>query len=212
MLRRFRPAEGWKHILDVGCGDGLFFPRLREFGEVEGVESDAELVSAGNADRHRIYVGPFDARFQPEKKYSLILMLDVLEHLQDPLDALRRVRDLLEADGMFLITVPAFNILWTNHDTLNHHFTRYTAHRFRNLAEQAGLCIREQRYFYHWLFVAKIAVRLYESTFGLKPKPAEVPGKCVNASLFWLSRLEQKILSRYSFPLGSSLMVIGKAR
>ena len=33
-LRRLRPPQGWRRILDVGCGDGLFFPRLRELGDV----------------------------------------------------------------------------------------------------------------------------------------------------------------------------------
>ena len=37
-LHRLRPPQGWKDILDIGCGDGLFFDRLSSFGQVEGVE------------------------------------------------------------------------------------------------------------------------------------------------------------------------------
>jgi 2-polyprenyl-3-methyl-5-hydroxy-6-metoxy-1,4-benzoquinol methylase len=77
-LHRLQPAPGWKNILDVGCGDGLFFDRLSEFGEVEGVEPVTELVSPDNPYRRRIHVCPFDENFQPGKQYSLILMLDVL--------------------------------------------------------------------------------------------------------------------------------------
>ena len=211
-LRRLQPREGWKRILDIGCGDGLFFPQLRQFGEVEGVEPDAEMVAADNPDRANIYIGGFDANFQPSHKYSLIVMLDVLEHLRDPVAALRGVRDLLESDGTFLITVPAFMLLWTNHDALNHHFTRYTQRQFRSVAEQAGLRVTEQRYFYHWTFPAKLAVRVYESAFHVKPRPAQVPSTGVNSFLFSLSRFEQKMLGRISFPLGSSLMAIGKLR
>ena len=80
VLRRLQPARGWKSILDVGCGDGLFFPQLSQFGEVEGVEPFAELVSPNNPYRSRIQICPFDENFRPGKRYSLILMLDVLEH------------------------------------------------------------------------------------------------------------------------------------
>ena len=211
-LRRLQPPDGWKRILDIGCGDGLFFPRLRQFGEVEGVEPDAQLVASNNPDRANIFICAFDANFQPGRKYSLILMLDVLEHLQDPVAALRGVRDLLEPNGTFVITVPAFMLLWTNHDSLNHHFTRYTLRRFRGLAMQAGLRVTEQQYFYHWIFPAKIAVRLYEGAFQSKPRPAKVPSSVINSFLFSLSRFEQKTLGRIRIPLGSSLLVVGKGQ
>src|SRR5436190_189838 len=44
-LARLRPAAGWGAILDVGCGDALFFDALSRFGDVEGVEPDASLVT-----------------------------------------------------------------------------------------------------------------------------------------------------------------------
>lgn len=68
------------------------------------------------------------------KDYSLILMLDVLEHLEDPVGALQHAVDLLTPEGTLLITVPAFMALWTNHDVLNHHLTRYTKRSFSNVA------------------------------------------------------------------------------
>ena len=43
-LRRLRPQGNWGSILDVGCGEGLFFDRLRKFGEVEGIETNPSLV------------------------------------------------------------------------------------------------------------------------------------------------------------------------
>ena len=78
-LRATRPPSGWRSVLDVGCGDGLFFGRLAEFGTVTGVEPDAALVS--DERRSLIHVGPFDRSFAPGRQYSLILMLDMLEHL-----------------------------------------------------------------------------------------------------------------------------------
>ena len=76
-------AAGAERILDVGCGDGLFFDKLSEFGEVEGIEADGSLVSR-SGHHPAIHIGPFDESFSPPRRYSAILMLDVLEHLLDP--------------------------------------------------------------------------------------------------------------------------------
>jgi SAM-dependent methyltransferase len=209
LLRRIQPQQGWKNILDIGCGDGLFFPELSKFGEVEGVEPSSELVSPNNPYRSRIQICPFDKNFQPGKRYSLILMLDVLEHLQDAAGALKHVLELLEPHGTFVATVPAFMALWTNHDDLNHHHIRYTKSSFRQVAREAGLSIEEQRYLYHWTCPVKLAIRLREKMFRLRPEPAEVPQRIVNEALFRVSRIEQKILTPMPLPFGSSLLVVG---
>lgn len=209
LLRRLQPVTGWGNILDIGCGDGLFFDELLEFGDVEGVEPCKQLINPTNPFLERIHICPFDQNFRPGKQYSLILMLDVLEHLEDPVAALRHVLELLAPEGRFIATVPAFMTLWTNHDVLNYHFTRYTKSSFRNIAQKAGLHIREQRYVYHWTYPVKLGVRAVERLFCLKPTPAEVPVAPVNKALYWLSRIEQKTVSGWSVPFGSSLIVVG---
>ena len=207
VLNTLVPAGGWRAILDVGCGDGLFFDRLSAFGAVEGVELDATLVSERGRQR-RIHVGPFDARFQPGKRYGLILMLDVLEHMPDPTGALRHAVDLLEPEGTMLITLPAFNLLWTNHDRLNRHLTRYTRRSFAMVARAAGVRVCRSRYFFHWVFPAKLAVRLIETTLRLAPAPPRMPPRWTNRLLYLLSRGEQLTLGKLRLPLGSSLLVV----
>ena len=196
-------------ILDVGCGDALFFDRLQNFGDVEGVEPFANLVSHDNPHRAKVHLCSFDERFQPGKLFSLILMLDVLEHLPDPVLALRHGLSLLNPDGLFILTVPAFMSLWTNHDVINQHVTRFTKSSFAKVASQAGFVIHEQSYLYHWTCPVKLAVRLTESIFRVPPRPAQVPPPWINEPLYWLSRLEQKLLTPLSMPFGSSLMVVG---
>jgi 2-polyprenyl-3-methyl-5-hydroxy-6-metoxy-1,4-benzoquinol methylase len=210
VLRAQQPPQGWKRILDVGCGDGLFFDRLAQFGEVEGIEPAEELVSNASAHRSHIHIAPFDGNFRPGRQFSLILMLDVLEHLPDPAGALRHALALLEPQGMLVVTVPAFRLLWTNHDVLNHHFTRYTARSFRNLARQAGLEIETEKYFFQWLFPVKLVTRLAERLLRLQPKPPNIPGRWINGLLYGLSRFEYKVLNPLHVPFGSSLLVVGK--
>jgi 2-polyprenyl-3-methyl-5-hydroxy-6-metoxy-1,4-benzoquinol methylase len=207
-LQQLFPAAGAGLILDVGCGDGLFFDRLAKFGEVEGVEPGAELVSENNPHRRQIHVCPFDECFQPGTQYSAILMLDVLEHLEDPGGALRHVARLLKSGGRFVATVPAFMALWTNHDVLNHHKTRYTKASFRAVARAAGLRVEEERYLYHWTCPVKLGVGVVERLLGSPPQPPKVPANWMNEVLYRLSRIEQKTLTRLPMPFGSTLLVV----
>jgi SAM-dependent methyltransferase len=206
-LRRLRPPGGWPRVLDVGCGDGLFFGRLTEFGStIEGVEPSADLVSDDPARPGRIHVAPFDASFQPTAPYALILMLDVVEHLSDPAAALRHALSILAPGGTILITVPAFRLLWTRHDDLNHHVTRYTRASFKALARASGFTIRRAGYFFHWTFPVKLAQRAVEAVVRRPPAPPAIPPAVVNAALLGLSRAEHALPP---LPFGSSLMIIG---
>ena len=207
VLRTNQPVGGWRRILDVGCGDGLFFDCLLEFGDVQGVESGC-LVNDLGKHRSRIHVGTFDECLRLDGQFSLILMLDVLEHMPEPVRAIRYALHLLDPGGILLITVPAFTLLWTTHDTINQHYTRYTKKSFRRLASQAGLHITSERYFFQFLFPAKIATRIAERIFRTQPVPPEIPAAWANKLLYRLSRLEQKTWGRLPIP-GSSLMVLG---
>jgi len=209
-LRRWESPKGWSAILDVGCGEGLFFERLSKLGYVEGVELEEGLPSGSERWRDRIHACPFDESFQPAKKYSLILMLDVLEHLTDPSEALRHVHRLLAPDGIFLVTVPAFQALWTNHDALNHHLRRYTKSALHQLLKNASFQSVQSSYFFQWTCPAKLAVRAAERILARPPKPPAIPPRWINEPLYLLSRAEHEIIRRIPLPFGSSLMVVAR--
>ena len=207
-IEELRPQGNWGPILDVGCGEGLFFDRLSKFGEVEGVETNPSLVRKDNRWKHRIQVSAFDATFQTNNQYSLILMLDVLEHFPNPTVCLRRSEELLDSTGSLLITVPAFSCLWTTHDDLNHHVSRFTKKSLAELISGTGLRIHAFRYFFHWMFPVKMLVHYKEMCFRTDPVIPKVPARNVNALLYRLSILEQMVFSTVSLPFGNSLLAV----
>lgn len=209
-LEGLAPPGGWSRALDVGCGDGLLFPVLRRFaGEVEGVEPDAALVTTPEPEGGRIHVRPFDEGFRPGRRYGLVLFLDVLEHMVDPEAAVAHAAHLLEPGGVALVTVPAWLHLWTSHDVLNHHVTRYDADRLRALLETA-LEVERVRHFFRWVHKAKLAQRAWEALARPEPSPPRVPPAPVNATLYALSRAEEILLGRVPLPLGSSLLAVAR--
>lgn len=210
-LRRLRPPAGWRRILDVGCGDGLFFDRLAEFGEVEGVEPDTALLDPTGRWRAAIHAVPFDERFQPGNRFDVILMLDVLEHLVHPEAALQHAVRLLTPGGVVVITVPALQWLWTRHDDLNHHVMRYDRKSIRRLARAAGVRILRERYLFQWLVPVKLAVRALEAVRPARPELPGIPPGPINRLLRAITRLESEVALRIPLPLGNSLLVSGVA-
>jgi len=209
-LRRALEPNIPRNILDIGCGDGLFFDRLSEFGNVEGVEPDAHLISLDGQHFSKIRVVPFDGNFHSDKKYGLLVMLDVLEHLEDPDEALECARGLLEDKGALLLTVPAFQSLWTNHDVINHHKLRYRRATLFPLLQKAGFKVVESHYWYQWTVPAKIAIGVLQKLRRSEPQLPQIPPAWLNKILFGISRLEQQTIGATGFPLGSTLMTYCK--
>lgn len=211
-LRRLPPrAEGGRRILDVGCGSGLFFERLQPFGAVEGVEPERSLAENAGRWREAIHPVPFDERFRSEQPFDVILMLDVLEHLERPDAALQHAVRLLAPGGQVLITVPAFAWLWTRHDALNRHVRRYDRLALRTVARAAGLRVIRERFLFQWLVPVKLLTRVWESVRAGSPTPPTVPIAPVNRLLYWWCRMELAVAARLPIPFGGSLLVRAEA-
>jgi SAM-dependent methyltransferase len=206
VLRGLRSGNRFGRILDVGCGDGLFFGKLSDFGDVEGVEMDPAGLQARGPWADRIRVQPFDERFRPSGSFGLILMLDVLEHFPDARPALRRALELLDANGRIVITVPAFRALWTRHDDLNHHYTRFRRSELAAVTEAAGGVLESSRYFFQWTVPLKLGQHWLEKVLPGAPSVPGVPPRAINSALLALSRAERRLFRNVAPPFGSSLL------
>jgi SAM-dependent methyltransferase len=210
-ISRLRPPGGFGAILDVGCGGADWFGRLRAFGAPEGVEPDPGLAAAAARGGARVHAGAFDAGFHPGHRFGLVLMLDVLEHLDDDLGALRHARALLEPGGVLIATVPASAALWTGHDVLNAHRRRYTTAELARRAEDAALRVLEVRYLFHWLAAPKLLAAAAHRRFPRPPRPPRLLPRALDAALFRWCLLEQRTWGRLPLPFGSSALLVAAA-
>lgn len=199
--------SGQMRILDVGCGAGLFFDALEQFGRVEGVEADPIAVGQSGKWRSRIHLGQLDT-FLPDAPFDVILALDVVEHVPNPDTLLRQAAGFLARDGRMLITTPAFNWLWTSHDRLNHHVKRYTASEVRDLVRRAGLDPIDTRYLFQSLVAPKLLVRMAEALRPSAPSVPQVPMPALNRVLETWFRAEHAIAGW--LPFGSSVMAAAR--
>lgn len=206
-----RDAEVRPRLLDVGCGDGLFFERLESLGDVSGIESDPALVRDPRW-KGRIHVGSIaDAA---TSSYDVVLMLDVLEHIADDRAALVEVRRALRPGGRLLLTVPALMWLWSGHDVVNEHHRRYHRSDLRAVLTDAGFTVETVRYFFVWTIGPMLARRLLIPAGSAElacDRGVAIPWEPVNRFLTAWSAAEHTLGRFARWPLGSSLLAVARA-
>jgi len=96
--------------------------------------------------------------------------MDVIEHTEFDVDFLKTLaqNNAITNETTFLITVPAFNSLFSAHDTYLKHYRRYNNHELQKVAKQAGLEIKSSGYFFTSLLFIRILEKLKENLFGEK--------------------------------------------
>ncbi|PWU26261.1 MULTISPECIES: methyltransferase domain-containing protein [unclassified Pseudomonas] len=93
---------------------------------------------------------------------SLVLLMDVIEHVDDDVGLLALYRDKVPAGTRFLVTVPAFQFLWSGHDEFLEHRRRYTLSQLEDTLRKAGLKIKKSNYFFGSVFPLAAVLRLLE--------------------------------------------------
>jgi hypothetical protein len=200
VLGRLRVAE----VLDVGAGSGVFARQLLDAGVCERAVCVDPGYPEERIERHRGREIAF-RRSVERVSQGLLLMMDVLEHVDDDVGLLRSYTGGMPADARVLITVPAFPFLWSGHDVFLEHRRRYTLARLEATVGAAGLQVVRSRYFFGLLLPAVAAMRLadwrrlnagqIEARSALRTYPAPVNRLLIlihdleRATLFPLNRL-----------------------
>jgi SAM-dependent methyltransferase len=109
ILLKKRPAAGGG-LLDIGCGEGLFLHFAKRHYRVTGIDIDRDAITTarqmyGIEEVHAMSLREFCRAFAG-RRFDVITMFDVLEHLDDPLGHLGMARDLLAENGVLVISLP----------------------------------------------------------------------------------------------------------
>ncbi len=205
------PAQA--RILDAGCGSGRNMVELARHGAVTGVElsdTSVELArarGAGEVLEGSVMDMPFD-----DASFDLAVSLDVIEHLEDDVSALRELRRVTKRGGTLLVTVPAYQWLWSGHDEVNHHHRRYSRRTLLAAAERGGWRLERSAHFNSLLLPVAILLRGLER---FKPSTTKssldlwVPPAPLNWALRQPLRLEAAVIGRGGpIPAGLSLLAV----
>ncbi len=199
-------------ILNVGCGTGGTIDMLEKFGQVDNVDisDDAIRFMKQHGYKRITKVKDIKLPFKP-KSYDIVGAFDVLEHIEKEKSALKEWKRVIKDDGAIVITVPAYQWLWSDHDVSLHHKRRYTTGRLEAAATQAGLRVEKKSYAIVFSLGLVVGFRTLNKILGRKTDSetsyVDIPG-WVNSLFTNLLYVEAWFHKYIRFPFGTSVVVV----
>jgi len=206
LLERYAPGAG-AELVDVGVGGGYYAQLLSE----RGYRVTAVDFLAGGLQRLGT-VAPAIRRLQSTAEqlamrdgaFDCALALDVLEHTDDGPAAAELYR-ILRPGGVAVVTVPAFEWLWSYRDEAAGHKRRYTREGLETLLRGAGFRVRQAGYYGCLLLpltvMSRWAGRVTPATRDLE----DVPPRMVNRVFRAINCGEARMGTRWGWPVGSTV-------
>lgn len=146
-------------ILDVGAGSGFFSCHILDNSSAHDAwcvdinyDNDSNTFRNGKPVYFRRSVEQIDA--------DLVLLMDILEHVDDDVGLLNLYANKVPADALFLISVPAFQFLWSDHDVFLEHKRRYKLNQIEEVVRRAGLNVMRGVYYFGAVLPIAVAMRL----------------------------------------------------
>ena len=207
-LRRLGQANS-RTLLNVGCGAGLFNVLAEARGyRLTAIEPDSQAFEIANrrASRQARIVNTDLFAFEPDQVFDVVVLHDVLEHIEDEVTAVRHLSGLLKPNGILIGSVPALMSLFGRHDEELGHFRRYRRRSLR-ISLTREFQIDRIRYF----GLSGIPFVWYFSRLRRKPYPLKNESNNQNMSsrlLKTICKFEERIVP----PVGTSLLFEAKPR
>jgi len=217
LVSSLKTGPGYR-ILDAGCGTGQMTKHLEQLGQAVGMDSAGEAISYAQARGvRRLVRGSITDPPFVDGAFDCVLALDVIEHVDDDIGILSSMVKIVKPGGNLIVTVPAFQALWSEHDEINHHKRRYRAGQLRSLIEEAGFTVDRVTYCNTALcgpvYLTRKAKNLVRSFTGsdvnrpLQSDLGEYP-RVVNEGLYRLMKTETRLMRWMDLPFGVSILAV----
>lgn len=159
-----------KSIVDIGGGNGYVSKFLSDnCFKTCIIEPDKKgIINAKESGIVNLINSTFDELDLPENTMTNAGLFDVVEHIDNDTDFLKKLNSFIKKNGKVLITVPAYNFLWSKADIEAGHFRRYDLKSISGLLERSGFRIIFKSYFFSYLLPVIFLIRTipYLLTFG----------------------------------------------
>ena len=199
-------------ICELGCGTGGNLAPWAEKHRIVGLDSSEKALEYA---RKRV-----DARLEcgrlpdqipfPSGSFDVVLMADVLEHVEEDAAAARAAISLLRVGGVFVATIPAHQWMFSPRDVQHHHFRRYSKHSLRRIIDVPGTKIELLSYYNSFAFPIAVVTRLWSKLPGAASSTGDltVPAIPLNAFFTQVFASERHLLGRVPMPPGLSLVAV----
>jgi SAM-dependent methyltransferase len=210
LLRRYSPVPA-PRILDVGCGTGGMSAAYATAGPSVGVDTAPEAAEFCTRRGLPMLLASGAELPIRDRSFDVVSALDVIEHIDDEEGVLREMFRVCRPGGLLLLTVPAFNFLWSKHDDLNHHKRRYIRSQLAACVKKAGFEPLVLSY-YNALLLPAAVLRKFVLRFdnnGTACHLERVPAP-VNGLFRRILTMERPLLAHVELPVGASLICVAR--
>lgn len=213
VISRYLDCNGRPRFLDLGVGVGGVLAEVERLGDATGMDcSDIAIAYASERTNARLVKGevPWDLA-NLDGNYDCVLMLDLLEHLDDDLDSLRQIPGLLAPRGILVLTVPAYQWLYSPRDVYHHHRRRYTKGEILSKLKASDL-MPELISYYNTLLFPLAAVQRLVSKFNHEEPGLDLsmPPHIMNNLFERIFTSEKALLGRVPLPFGLSVISVSR--
>ena len=210
VITNFLSNHHFEKILDYGCGTGATTQTLKKFGTVLG--TDRSEFALEKANSNGIETINFDSvnSLEFSNNFNLITLFDVLEHIENDHDALLHLNKLLKNQQFILLTVPAFNFLWSDHDDALSHYRRYTKKTLSIVLKNSGFKIIRISYFMTWTFPFIGLYRILTKWKKTESSSLKTLPETLNNLIEKSFSLENNILKKRDLLVGNSLICLAQ--
>ncbi len=207
LLNRFlSEKKGDQQLLDVGAGFGSMFQALTSFGFVDAFEPEERLHEVLQQRGYRSLFLTWKDVFRSNETYDVVGAFDVVEHSKDEDYILSNMYQVLRPGGKVIISVPAYQWLWSKHDEINNHYRRYTKKMLSNSLKRVGFTVEYVGYWNTFLFPLALVARLLNRSGGA----AFTNRGFINSLFVAVVSLEAHLMRFVSLPFGLSVFVVAK--
>jgi len=220
ILNRFAERGRRLEMLEIGCGTGTVLSSLRQRPDLHLTGSEIYLNGLRHARRRLpdvdfIQLDATDIPFRDA--YDVIGAFDVLEHIDADEVVMRQARAALRPGGLFVITVPQYQWMWSQLDELVHHKRRYSRDEMLTKLANAGFDVVHSTSFVSMLFPLMALRRLRDRSRAVSAdaradfeSQVTLPGP-LNTVFDWVMRIDETVLRLgLSLPFGGSLLVVAR--
>ena len=196
------------NILDFGAGSGVNLDMLSKYGLVDIHEKNkyARAIIKKEKKIKNLY-----STLKIKKNfYDLILLADVIEHVKQPKELLKDLKKFLKKDGHILITVPAYQFLFSKKDKVLGHYRRYNKELLKT--ELSGFKVENISYFNTFLCIPIIIMTMLNK-FLKRDYIRQVettPNFILNKLCYIIFASEKYFIKYFNLPFGISIYVLAK--
>jgi len=191
-VRHIVPSSQNAKLLDIGCGNGAFIKLASSLGwNAQGMDPDPDAVTAARKAGSMVTQGGFPHTGMPDEQFDVVTLSQVIEHVHDPIIALREVHRILKPGGKIWIATPnldgagnhLFKCHWRGLEPPRH-LVIFNGSSLKIACERSGFVnpvLQRQPFTAAWYFMTSLRIKRNQD-------PTQLEGETLTMRMRWHAR------------------------